>query len=178
MATKHRGGKRHRSDRLTRALKPRLAESTNKPPVAAKQKPLADPTCCERCGALYTRRTWRRAGERSHAKLSVAQWTVCPACRQMERGEYFGRVVIRGPFAAAHEQEIRERIANIEERAQFTQPQRRLVSAEREGNVLEVLTTSQKLAHRIVHELKKVYRGRARYSWSPDDGSLYATWER
>jgi hypothetical protein len=43
--------------------------------------------------------------------------------------------------------------------------------------VLEVLTTSQKLAHRIVHELRKAFRGRARYAWSAD-GSLLATWER
>ena len=64
------------------------------------------------------------------------------------------------------------------DRARFTQPERRLVSAERHGSVLEVLTTSQKLAHRIVHELKKAFRGRARYAWSAADGSLLATWER
>jgi len=39
------------------------------------------------------------------------------------------------------------------------------------------LTTSQKLAHRIVRELKKAFRGRASYDWS-DDGSLFAVWER
>jgi hypothetical protein len=39
------------------------------------------------------------------------------------------------------------------------------------------LTTSQKLAHRIVHELKKAFRGRATYAWS-DDGTLFATWQR
>ena len=44
--------------------------------------------------------------------------------------------------------------------------------------MLEVLTTSQKLAHRIVHELRKAFRGRAYYIWSADDGSLLATWER
>jgi len=72
---------------------------------------------------------------------------------------------------------IRQRIENIAARAQFTQPERRLVSIERQGNVLEVLTTSQKLAHRIVQELKKLFRGRAAYHWS-DDGTLFATWER
>jgi len=67
---------------------------------------------------------------------------------------------------------------NVAARARFTQPQRRLVSTERSGQVLEVLTTSQKLAHRIVHELRKAFRGRARYSWSGADGSLLATRER
>lgn len=42
----------------------------------------------------------------------------------------------------------------------------------------EVLTTSQKLAHRIVHELKKAFRGQAGYAWSDRDGSLLATWQR
>jgi hypothetical protein len=48
----------------------------------------------------------------------------------------------------------------------------------RDGAELEVLTTSQKLAHRIVNELKKAFRGRATYDWSDRDGALYATWER
>jgi hypothetical protein len=86
-------------------------------------------------------------------------------------------VVIRGTYASDHDEAIRQRIANVDAQAQFTQPERRVVSAERDGAVFEVLTTSQKLAHRIVHELKKAYRGRASYKWS-DDGSLFAVWER
>jgi hypothetical protein len=38
--------------------------------------------------------------------------------------------------------------------------------------------TSQRLAHRIVKELKKAFRGRASYHWDERDGSLYAVWER
>jgi len=41
------------------------------------------------------------------------------------------------------------------------------------GDTLEVLTTSQKLAHRIAHELKKAFRARTSYNWS-DDGTLFA----
>ncbi len=45
------------------------------------------------------------------------------------------------------------------------------------GRALQVITTSQKLAHRIVHELNKLFRaGVATYSWR-DDGTLFATWE-
>jgi hypothetical protein len=59
------------------------------------------------------------------------------------------------------------------------QPERRIVSIdtiESDGKALEVLTTSQKLAHRIAHELKKLFGGRTSYNWS-DDGTLYATWD-
>ena len=137
---------------------------------------LREPSACERCGAVFSRRVWRRGAPVSHAQLSRARWTVCPACRQVDRGEWFGRVLIRGDGARAHEDLIRRRIANVAARATATQPERRVVSCERHGDELEVLTTSQKLAHRIVHELKKLLGGRATYQWS-DDRSLFATWE-
>jgi NMD protein affecting ribosome stability and mRNA decay len=111
------------------------------------------------------------------ALLDRAVWTQCPACKQCDAGEYVGRIVIRGDFAAANEAAIRRRILNVATRAAAANSQRRLVAIERAGDVLEVLTTSQKLAHRIAHELKKAFRGRATYKWS-DDGSLFAVWER
>ena len=137
----------------------------------------AERSVCERCGALYSRRVWRRGHAASAALFERAAWTQCPACKQSRSGEYWGRVVIRGAFAAANQEAIRHRIENVAKHAQFTQPERRVVSAERQDDVFEVLTTSQKLSHRIVRELKKVFRGRAIYRWS-DDGSLFAVWER
>ena len=47
---------------------------------------------------------------------------------------------------------------------------------ERQGETFEVLTTSQKLAHRIVNEVTKLLGGRATYRWS-DDRTLLATWK-
>ena len=135
------------------------------------------PAVCERCGAVFVRLTWRRDRAMTHGFLARVRWVVCPACKQTDRGEALGRVMNKGAYAATNEEVIRQRIENIAARAQFTQPERRLVSIERQGNVLEVLTTSQKLAHRIVQELKKLFRGRAAYHWS-DDGTLFATWER
>jgi hypothetical protein len=41
-----------------------------------------------------------------------------------------------------------------------------------------VLTTSQKLAHRIARELQKAFGGRARYTWSDQNGSLTAIWQQ
>ena len=137
---------------------------------------MTEPTVCDRCGAVLSGRTWRQRLV-TPALLARARWRQCPACAGMPSGEYWGRVVIRGAFAAADDEAIRRRIQNVAARARHTQPQRRLVSVQREGDGLEVLTTSQRLAHRIVHELKKTFRGRASYQWS-DDGSLFAVWER
>jgi hypothetical protein len=123
------------------------------------------------------RRTWRRGHRVTPAVLDRARWTICPACEQASRREGQGRIRVRGRFAEMHDADIRARIRNVAAGAASTQPQRRVVSAERQGDTLEVLTTSQKLAHRIVHELRKTFRGRAAYSWA-DDGTLFATWQR
>ena len=89
-----------------------------------------------------------------------------------------GLVHLYGPYVGAHEEEIRRRLENVAERAAFTQPERRIVSIERGADGLEIRTTSQELAHRIVHEMKKAFHGQASYEWSDGDGSLLATWRR
>ena len=162
---------------LIRSMSRRGTRSDKSPPVARRTRTVPEGATCERCGATFVRKTWRRGRPVSHAGLGRATWVVCPACRQVADGEYFGCVLIRGAYAAAHEEAIRRRIGNVVARARITQPERRLVGMTRDREVLEVLTTSQKLAHRVVQELKKTFRGRAAYAWS-EDGSLFATWER
>lgn len=138
---------------------------------------LREPAVCELCGATYSRRVWRKPPVPSPALLARARWTTCPACVQTKREEYLGRVVLRGRYLEAHGDAIRARIRNVVARARSRQPERRLVSLEARDGALEVLTTSQKLAHRIAHEMKKAFGGRTRYAWA-DDGTLNAGWER
>jgi NMD protein affecting ribosome stability and mRNA decay len=160
---------------LIRSLNRRGTRSEKVRPVEARAGRPGEAAMCERCGALFSRRTWRRDHAVSDALLARVTWVVCPACQQTGREEYFGRVLIRDA-AAADEDAIRRRIQNVAARAAFTQPERRVVSVERRGKVLEVLTTSQKLAHRIAHELKKAFGGRTSYVWS-DDRTLLASWQ-
>jgi hypothetical protein len=146
-------------------------------PVEASSGHPPEPSACERCGAVFSRRSWRRGRKAIAPLLGRVHWTICPGCRQASQEVGFGRVLVRGAYGVANEDLIRRRIANVAARAAFTQPERKISSIERQGEVLEILTTSQKLAHRIVHELKKLFRGRATYAWS-DDGTLFATWQR
>ena len=163
---------------LVRSLSRRGVRSEKKPAVAVKAEPRVEPTVCERCGAVFARRTWRRDHRVTHALLARAAWGTCPACRQVDRGEGFGRILLRGAYVTANEAAIRRRVENVSARAGFTQPERRIVSIDRDGNGLELITTSQKLAHRVVTELKKAFGGRISYAWSDRDGSLLATWQR
>ncbi|HTQ23665.1 MAG TPA: hypothetical protein VMI09_03150 [Candidatus Binataceae bacterium] len=107
-------------------------------------------------------------------------WGFCPACDEVSQQEGQGRLIIRGSGIAGNRALIRSRMENVASRAMATQPERRIVSIdaiEAKGEKsIEVLTTSQKLTHRIAHELKKLFGGRTSYNWS-DDGTLFATWE-
>ncbi|MDO8432137.1 MAG: hypothetical protein Q7S58_06955 [Candidatus Binatus sp.] len=106
--------------------------------------------------------------------MDKAPWVTCPGCAQSEAGEYHGQVLITIGDKASRDA-ISARIANVERRAQVTQPERRIVSTNWNGETLEVLTTSQKLAHRIAREVEKAFGGRSHFSWSADDGALLAT---
>jgi hypothetical protein len=162
---------------LIRSLNRRGTRSDMSPPVAQKGRAPEDPSVFDTCGSVYTAKTWRRDRPLPAKVIDVAAWTICPACKQAKSGKYFGRVLIRGFDALANLDAIRARIANVGRRAEFTQPERRIVSSKWDGEMLEVLTTSQKLAHRIARELQKAFGGRARYTWSEHDGALTAIWE-
>ena len=169
-----RSTKSAKSKALIRARSRAFTTTGKTRPAEAGRRP-HEPSACERCGAVFRRRVWRRGEPTSHALLARARWAVCPACVQERDATYLGRVRIVGETVHAHEDLIRRRIENVATRAAATQPERRVVSVEWSDGALEVLTTSQKLAHRLVHELKKVLGGKATYGWS-DDGSLFATW--
>jgi len=162
---------------LIRSLSRGFARTNKRRPVEAATGHVPEPAVCDTCGAVFAARLWRYDRTITDALLARARWMRCPACVQTAQGVGFGRIVIRGGYALAHEDAIRRRVANVAARAAHTQPERRISVIDRHHDVLEVITTSQKLAHRIVHELKKLYRGRASYAWS-DDGTLFATWER
>ncbi|MBX7183936.1 MAG: hypothetical protein K1Y01_02225 [Vicinamibacteria bacterium] len=159
-----------------RALDHRGARADKSPKVAAEHI-YKSGTICEGCGAVYSLKTWRRSGRRTAAALdSGASTGRCPACLQVGEGRAYGRVILRGAWLKEHEDEVRHRIANVEARARHTQPERRVIEIARGKEGLEIMSTSQKLAHRLVREIEKAFGGRSAYRWSDTDGSLTATW--
>ena len=155
---------------LIRSLNRRGSQSDKTPPVARKQK-FSDPSICDRCGSVYTGKTWRRGRRLSAEVMNTAKWVTCPGCAQAASGEYHGQVLIEVGDRVDREA-ISARIANVERRALITQPERRIVASNWNGKTLEVLTTSQKLAHRIAREVEKAFGGHISFSWSDDDGTL------
>lgn len=173
-----KGTDRLKGKGLIRGLNRKGSAFDKSPPVARRGGTFRELSICERCGAVYERKRWRRGGRITSDKLSGAAWVVCPACAEERSGIAYGKVLVSGDFAREHLDQIRRRIANVDTRARATQPERRILSADWDGKTLEILTTSQKLAHRIARELEKLFGGRAKYNWSDEDGSLFATWKR
>jgi hypothetical protein len=168
-------GPKRKSKQLVRALVRRGSESSKAPRVARKAAaPPHEPTICTSCGASFLRRAWRKR-PLSTALLDQATWGSCPACEQIGRCEYYGRVIATVADIPDRDA-IDRRIRNVASRASHTQPERRIVSIDWTGPRLELLTTSQKLAHRVALELAKAFGGRNSFRWSSDDGSLTAVW--
>jgi hypothetical protein len=168
-----------KAEGLIRSLNRSFVRDDKSPQVVRKTVPLTEPTVCARCGAVYLRKSWRHNHTLTDEMLERRQWGFCPACEQVSRLEGQGRLIIRGSGALERRDLIRQRIENVARRAMRAQPERRIVSFDEissDGGAIEVLTTSQKLTHRIAHELHKLFGGRASYAWS-DDGSLFATVE-
>jgi NMD protein affecting ribosome stability and mRNA decay len=161
---------------LIRSLNRAMVRDDKSPRVVEKTAPPHDPTICARCGAVFLRKTWRNDHKLSDEQLERGEWGFCPACLQVSKEEGQGRLLMRGKAVSRDQAAIRRRIRNVAARAAKTQPQRRIVSIESTDGGLDVLTTSQKLAHRLGHELKKLFGGRVTYTWN-DDGTLFATWD-
>lgn len=163
---------------LIRSLNRAFARDDKSPQVVRKTTQPIEPTICARCGVVFLRKTWRHDHKLSDEQLEQRHWGFCPACVQVSNLEAQGRLIIRGPAVAANRDLIRSRIENAASYGSRQQPERRIVSIDtiEVGNdrALEVLTTSQKLTHRLAHELKKILGGRTSYNWS-DDGTLFAT---
>lgn len=178
--TKSRSTAVKQSRGIIRSMNRRATRADKSPQVVRKMGQPHEPTVCARCGAVYSRKSWRHNHSLTDDQLERIAWGFCPACDEVSRQEGQGRIVIRGPGLANSRTLIRSRVQNISQRAMVTQPERRIVSLDTvksdDGDALEILTTSQKLAHRIGHELKKAFGGRISYSWS-DDGTLFAMCE-
>ena len=157
---------------LIRSMNRRGSQS-DKSPAVARKLTFSDPSICQRCGAVYTDRTWRRGRRLTGEAAAKAKWTTCPGCMQVASGEYYGQVLI--DVGDADRDAVLARIRNVERRAMVTQPERRIVNTDWSGQTLDVMTTSQKLAHRIACEIEKAFGGVTHLSWSDNEGSLRAT---
>ncbi|EJT85808.1 hypothetical protein PPS11_04060 [Pseudomonas putida S11] len=103
---------------------------------------------------------------------------VCPACRRIEDRAAAGQVRVSGRFLAAHEEEIRKLMHNVEQHERQRHVLERLIAIEYQQDQLVATTTGTHLANRIGHELEAAYDGTCSYRYSDSDVYLSIDWHR
>ena len=56
---------------------------SDRTPVVHRNRISREPSMCERCGAVYERKTWRSGKRATGTSTMGMAWTVCPACAQV-----------------------------------------------------------------------------------------------
>jgi hypothetical protein len=133
----------------------------------------AEPTRCPDCGLVFRDGRWQQgeAGAGAHA-------AACPACRRLHDDFPAGYVTLRGPYLAAHREEILRLVRNHEARARAEHPLQRIMGMFDAHGELQVTTTDAHLARGIGEALRKAYRGRMAFHYSKADNLLRVRWTR
>jgi len=144
---------------------------------------ISEPAVCEDCGAVYENRRWTAAntgsGNERHKHWRPSTLTVCPACVQQRNGEPRGFVYLDGAFFVTHHEEIEQLLRTEAERAAQDNPLARIMEWKRgDDHKLTVNTTTEHLAQRLGHALKKAFRGSAHYDFSHENKLARVNWQR
>lgn len=165
--------RRRRSKTHPAASQPRTDRQSREADTYALRGKLPEPSSCPSCGASYRegRWTWRPAPPDAHD-------TECPACRRIADDFPAGIVTLSGAFTAAHADEIRGLVRNIEEREKQEHPLKRVMAIREEGDGLVVTTTDARLARGLGEALRHAYHGELDYRFSETENVLRVDWRR
>lgn len=161
----------------------RYSRSTTKKAIDAEKDPYllkaspANMSVCTRCTAVYYNKRWQMV-DRPAAGKAKRQKVLCPACQKIKDGFVAGYVTIKGDFVKAHAEEITNLVRNKEKRAIYHNPLDRIIKIKTRRGIMEVTTTTEKLAQRIGQMLKKAYNGSVEYKWSSDVKMARVVWTR
>jgi NMD protein affecting ribosome stability and mRNA decay len=143
---------------------------------------LAEPAACEKCGALYADGRWVDR-DKAHESAQHENWrpsnrTTCPACKQIENHSVGGYVSISGEFLLGHRAEIENLVDNEAERAREDNPLSRIMTRQDDSGRVIIETTTEHLAQRLGHSLKKAFDGEVSYDFSHENKVARVTWHR
>ncbi len=163
----------------TQTFKKRLDHESNASLASSRS---GTPAYCDKCGAIYTEKHWV-ARHFAHDSLKHSHWrplkrTTCPACTQIREGIVGGYFVLTGKFLVKHRDEINGLITNEEHEAYRDNPLSRIMERRDDNGELIVETTTEHLAQRLGHAVKKAYDGEIEYDFSHENKVLRVHWER
>jgi len=156
----------------------RKSINTEKDPYLLKLSP-GDMALCRKCGAMYHGKRWSigaKAPAITEGKKRVS--VLCPACQKIKDNFPEGYVTIQGAFVKTHKDEILNIIKNKEKIAMRHNPLDRIIGINEKRGVIEVTTTTEKLAQRIGQIIGKAFGGDVEYKWSSDVKLARVVWTR
>jgi hypothetical protein len=140
------------------------------------------PSYCQECGAIYVEKHWVAKSaihdSAKHPHWRPLQRVTCPACFQIRDGIVGGYVEIAGDFFAKHHDEIAGLIDNEAKEAGKDNPLCRIMGRHEKDGTLFVETTTEHLAQRLGHAVKKAYDGKVDYDFSHENKVLRVHWKR
>lgn len=133
----------------------------NLPDPYISAKGLPEPTICPACSAVYHKKHWTFDEKLllDAKKNKNVHYQKCPADRKIEDKYAMGKVILSGNFINEHMDELINVIKSEERRAMSVNPLDRLILVEKRNGGLYAETTSNALATRIGHHLKRSYKG-------------------
>lgn len=138
-----------------------------------------DASECKKCRSVYHDKRWMHPNNVPVEAEGVPREKVlCPACLKIKDNYAEGFVTLEGEFLSEHKEEILNLIRNKEELAAHINPLERIIEIKDKKGVIEISTTTEKLAERIGQILKKAYHGTVDYKWSSDTKLARVVWMR
>jgi NMD protein affecting ribosome stability and mRNA decay len=142
----------------------------------------AGPDVCQSCGAVFIRRRWVAGGTlraRAVTRTGPILRTTCEACRMVAEGTFRGELRVSGVFFAEHHEDVEHLLRNEVARGLADNPLARIVrwTAARPGELV-VTTTTEHLASKLGHALKKAFHGTVHYEFSHENKFAHVTWTR
>lgn len=147
--------------------------------VYVHKEGIKEETVCAGCQALYRNKRWYRSGDVAAKGSSMTKGHVlCPACQRMKDGNPAGIATFAGDYLVQHENEIINTVKNVEEKARAKNPLARIMAIAREGDVVTVSTTDDKLAQKLGRDIYKAHSGRLEFQWSKEESFVRVNWSR
>jgi NMD protein affecting ribosome stability and mRNA decay len=121
--------------------------------------PDQEPLVCPDCDNVYRNKQWYLPEQVDQDELGDAESYVCPGCKKIRDGYYYGELTMKGDFMQDHTEEISNMIENEVERVQEDNPLSKLVQIDHDDDTVYVRTTNYKLAEHLGRSLYRAFEG-------------------
>lgn len=117
-----------------------------------------DFVACSDCDAVYYNKSWKHGFEgglkQENDTEKKISFKVCPACQMRRDGLFEGELTLVN-IPAGEKEDILNRVRNMGEKAQASDPLDRILSVEEKGGVVRVTTSENQLALQIGKAVNK-----------------------